>query len=339
MRFTERRFSPNRALFLLTAILGPLALAYIVWSPGTRIQDGRHDLNDNAIWLQHGWLGDDAWFERYDKDTSRFRDELKVKALAQTMKNHGIMTVFPHLCPCAPSGRIAEVDHTQTERFLDHFEDFKVIPWIGGVYGQQAVPERPQWRNAFVQSAVALLERHPRLAGVQINIEPMPSGNDSFLYLLEELKAAMPDGKILSVAAYPPPTRWHPFPDVHWEEAYYREVAKRSDQMAPMMYDTSLKKQKLYHQLMASWTEDVLEWAEGTPTLLGLPAYEDAGVGYHDPKVENLQNALRGIHAGLLRYDTLPTHYQGTAIYCEWEMTDEKWRVYKSEFESLDAAR
>jgi hypothetical protein len=180
---------------------------------------------------------------------------------------------------------------------------------------------------------IDLLQSHPRLAGVQINIEPMPTGNGDFLILLDELRQAMPAGKIISVAAYPPPTRWHPFPDVHWDENYFRQVARRADQLAPMMYDTAIKWPKVYQHLMSSWTSDVLDWAGDSAVLLGIPVYDDAGVGYHFPKVENLQNALSGIHAGLSKYKSLPKNYAGVAIYCEWEMDQQEWNYFKKNFE------
>jgi hypothetical protein len=216
------------------------------------------------------------------------------------------------------------------ERLLDGLPGVRVIPWIGGVFEASAHPARPAWRRGFVDSAVKLLTDHPRLAGVQVNIEPMPSGHTGFLALLDELRAALPKGKLLSVAAYPPPTRWQPSLEVHWEEPYFRAVAARADQLAVMMYDTSIRFQKPYRALMRDWTREVLAWSGGTNVLLGVPAYEDADSGYHHPHVENLHNALLGIHAGL--HANRPANYQGVAIYCEWEMTAEKWRTWRERF-------
>lgn len=334
---TWRHFNrpPLRTLLLFFAVFGAMGLAYMAWSPGKCIRDGRHDLRTNGIWIQHGWLGDDLWFERNHKDKTLFRNDQKIQDLANLLVSHGVKFVFPHVCPCNPGGNIAPVDPVQTERFLDNFGDFQVIPWIGGVLGAQCSPESPQWRTNFVSSVVDLFKAHPRLAGVQLNIEPMPTDNANFLILLDELRKAMPADKIISVAAYPPPTRLHPFPDVHWEEHYFRQVAQRTDQMAPMMYDTGIKLSKLYRHLMCHWTSDVLNWAGNTQVLLGIPAYNDAGMEYHSPDVENLQNALSGIHAGLSRYEVLPQSYAGVAIYCEWEMAPDKWSCFKKEFERV----
>jgi hypothetical protein len=106
--------------------------------------------------------------------------------------------------------------------------------------------------------------------------------------------------------------------------------------MAVMMYDTALRQDKLYQNLMASWTRQELGWtgdlSRPPAILLGLPVYDDEGVGYHYPEVENLRNSLRGVHAGLSVYRSLPDHYQGVAIYSEWEMEDTEWRFLRKHF-------
>jgi hypothetical protein len=318
---------------LLVAASGGVSLAYLCWSPGERIRDGRHDLRSNGIWIQHGWLGHDSWFVQNRRDKAKFRSDEKIQELADLLSRHGVEYVFPHLCPCDPGGSIASVDPRQAERFLEYFEDFKVIPWVGGLLGVHCFLESGRWRAEFVSSVGDLLRAYSRLAGIQVNIEPLPNGNPDFLLLLEELRNAMPDGSILSVAAYPPPTQWHPFPRIHWEEDYFRRVAERVDLLAPMMYDTALRLPKLYQFLISTWTSEVLDWSGDTQVLLGIPAYDDAGVGYHFPEVENLENALLGIHAGLSSCEPLPENYRGVAIYCEWEMDLQEWSYLKKEFE------
>lgn len=323
----------KRWFIAITAAIGIMGAVYVSWSPGLDVRDGRHDRATNGLWLQHGWLGDDAWFTRNQRDVSRFRSDERIAALAAQLRGHHITDVFPHLRPCESTGQIARVDAQQVERFLDGMrEGVRVIPWVGGVFEGGAWPDSPAWRKRFIESIVALLAEHPRLAGVQVNIEPMPSGHAGFLVLLEELRAVMPKGKVLSVAAYPPPTRWHPVLEVHWERAYFQAVSSRVDQMAVMMYDTAIRWEKPYRQLMKEWTREVIEWAGDTPVLLGLPAYDDAGTDYHHPHVENLSNGLLGIHAGLASFESLPRNYQGAAIYSEWEMSDDEWRMWRERF-------
>lgn len=307
-------------------------VALSVWQPGLDIRDGRHDLGNNGIWLGHGWLGGDAWFAENGKtnELSKFRDPKNIQALAELLKRHHIKDVFPHLCPSDPYGNLPKVDDAQVERFLAAFSDFRVMPWVGAPAGPSARPADARWRTSFVRSITNLIAAHPAFAGVQINIEPLNSGDKDFLVLLEQIHAALPKGKLLSVAAYPPPTHWQPTLEVHWEENYFRDVAKRCDQVAVMMYDTGLQVPKLYEHLMAQWTSETLLWSEGKPVLLGVPTYGDAEA-YHVAKVENLETALMGIHKSL-GVSELPKSYQGVAIYSEWEMDSDEWKYFEEHF-------
>ena len=328
LRFLLR--PPWRTVVPGVVLLAGFFLAYGLWKPGLVVTDGRHNRGENGLWLQHGWLGDDRWFRENARDTTKFRTAARLGELRTILTMNGIRYVYPHLCPAVPDGRLPAVDPAQTERLLDALgPEVRVLPWIGAA-GVNLRWER--WRQNFCASAAELLRKHPRLAGVHVNLEPMRSGDREYLQLLRELRQALPPGKILSTAAYPPPTRWHPYLDVHWQEAYYREVTPLADQVVVMMYDTALKQPKLYQKLMADWTAEVLAWAGSTPVLLGVPAYDDAGVGYHEPGVENLENALAGIHAGLARVPAPPANYRGIAIYSEWEMDAKEWELWRRQF-------
>jgi hypothetical protein len=273
------RRPPWRTVVPLLTLPALLLAGYALWSPGVEVTDGRHDRGHNGLWLQHGWLGDDSWFERNHKKDRipQFRDSARIAELAQ--------------------------------RLREGMEGVRVMPWVGGVLNDHCFPKIPGWRAAFIQSIQELLQAHPRLSGIHLNIEPWPSGDPDLLTLLDELRAALPPGKVLSVAAYPPPTRWHPYAEVHWEQAYFREVARRSDQLAVMMYDTALRGRKLYTWLMSEWTREILDWSGSTPVLLGLPAY----------------------HARL-NANGLAPNYQGVALYSDWELDESEWRHFREHF-------
>jgi hypothetical protein len=324
---------PWRTVVPGTALLVAFWLGSFMWTPGLDIRDGRHDRERNALWLSHGWLGGDEWFVRNGKtnEYARYREPKSISELADKLRRHHITDVFPHLCPAEPDGRLSQVDDVQTERFLDGLAGFRVLPWIGGPNGANVRLQNAKWRSTFTNQVHSLLVTHPRLSGIHLNVEPLPSGDTNFLAFLEEVRVALPQGKLLSIAAYPPPTRWHPYKDVHWDEGYFREVARRCDQLAVMMYDAGQRIPKTYQQLMADWTKEVLAWSDGKFVLLGVPTYTDAGVEYHNPAVENLTNALLGVHRGLSR-QTLPTNYQGVAVYCDWETSDGEWAYFQSHF-------
>jgi hypothetical protein len=307
--------------------------SYLIWQPGRTIRDGRHDLGHNGLWLAHGWMGANEWFIKHGKTNQfeQYRSTNGIHRLAERVRKHRITEVFPHLCPAEMDGNLPAVDDEQTERFLDAMEGVRVLPWIGGPNNGSVFAKDDRWRAKFTSSIRHLLTRHPRLAGVHLNVEPMPSGSKDFLKLLEDIRQNLPEGKLLSVAAYPPPTRWQPVEDVHWNESYFREVAKRCDQIVVMMYDTAIRLPKFYQRLMADWTVEVLAWSEGKEILLGLPAYSDVDVDYHHPRVENLQNALRGVHRGLSR-KPLPSHYRGVALYADWEIDESEWQLLREQF-------
>ena len=317
--------SAFRIVAALAVILGIPAIAYLLWQPGSN--EPLPEYANNAIWLGHGWMGDDGWFERNNRNKDNFRRVEKISALFKKLSDNKISTVYPHLCPAELNGKIASYDSVQVELFLDIAAQYniKVIPWIGGVFEESARPANEKWRQNFVASVDELFKKHPRLAGVQVNIEPMPSGNTDFLILLDDLKI-ITHGRILSVAAYPPPTVWHRFPSVHWDLTYLSEVGKRTDQMAVMMYDTAIPYRKFYINLYKLWISDLIYALSPTFTeiLLGVPAYEDAGVGYHYPEAENLNAALSAISASPFKKNV-----SGVAIYCEWEMDENKWQLWR----------
>ena len=317
--------SALRIVSALTIILGIPVFCYWVWQPGSN--DPLPEYSNNAIWLGHGWLGNDSWFSRNNRNKEDFRSVEKISALFKKLSDNKISTVYPHLCPAQMNGKIALYDSGQVERFLDIAEQYniKVIPWIGGVYEESARPANEKWRKNFVASVDELLQKHPRLAGVQINIEPWPSDNVGFLMLLDAIRPVT-KGKILSVAAYPPPTRWHQFPDVHWQLVYIKRLTNHCDQLAVMMYDTAIPLEKFYIKLMTDWTKQ-LTTATSSSTcelLLGIPAYDDVGADYHHPQVENILSALQGISASDRKNEV-----NGIAIYCEWEMDEDKWQIWR----------
>jgi hypothetical protein len=327
------RASACRVFIAIMVIIMVAAVGYYLWKPGIDFTDGRHDRGHNAIWLGHGWMGGDDWFaDNAKKDKiGHFRSVQSISELADNLKRHHITDVFPHLCPAEPTGNLPSVDDEQIERFLDNFRGFRVIPWVGGPNGSSAVISNKRWRANFTAAVLKLMREHPRLGGIHLNIEPLPSGDPDYLLLLDEIKKTLPRDKVLSIAAYPPPTRWHPIPELHWDETYFRAVAKRVDQISVMMYDAAQSFSKPYQKLVAAWSVLVLEWSEGKPVLLGVPAYDDAGVGYHNPQVENLTNALLGVHRGLEVVGNV-TNFQGIAIYSEWEISENEWHHLREHF-------
>ena len=71
-------------------------------------------------------------------------------------------------------------------------------------------------------------------------------------------------------------------------ELYIKRLTNHCDQLAVMMYDTAIPLEKFYIKLMTDWTNQLTTATRSSTCelLLGIPAYEDSGVGYHHPQVE-----------------------------------------------------
>ena len=77
---------------------------------------------------------------------------------------------------------------------------------------------------------------------------------------------------------------------------------------------------------VTDWTKQLANatFRRNCDLILGIPAYEDAGVGYHYASAENISSALRGISAA-----DRNKSISGIALYCEWEMNEAKWRAWR----------
>ncbi len=319
------------AIFRLVLIIFIPCFCYLAWTPGVESTKGQFDKNQNALWVSHGWFGDAKWLQEADRSSEEF-NSYSLDKLVKRCHENGIAYVYPHCCPANSRGKIPNWDDEKIDLFLTKMGDAKVLPWVGGVFEEGCFPNSAEWRKAFLASVSDLLEKHPRLDGIHLNIEPLPSGHAGYLLLLEELKAKLGSQKMLSVAAYPPPTAWHPHSDLHWDQSYYKEISARADQIVPMLYDTALQLDKVYIHLVQQWTKETVEWSGSKQVILGLPAYEDEGVGYHQPHVENLTNALRGANAGIMQLKEKKDHCSGIALYADWTISDEEWLSFRKQF-------
>jgi hypothetical protein len=310
-----------RGLLVLVAVL---IVGYLFWNPGSSVTDGRHDLERNGIWLGHGWLGDDVWFSENARDSKNFRSQAAILKLKQELDLHGIRDVFPHLTPTTLDGKIPEVDAVQTKLFLEQLPNKRVMPWLGGVIGKTVFLNSSNWRKNFVSSVKRLLEQYPKFPGVHLDFEPLPNQDTGFLELLTELRVAIGERTLISVAT--------PIPRIGfwgWDQNMFQKISSVADQIVPMLYDTTIVFQKPYVALMQIWTREILEWSNGKEVLLGVPAWDEPTRSHH-PNIENLSNSLRGIHAALEA--EIPKNYAGIALYAHFTLNDARWKTLETEF-------
>jgi hypothetical protein len=287
----------------------------------------------NALWLRRRWLHE-------------ARSATEVAALIQHLHAHEITAIYPFIGPMRPGGRfgwrdgdvLREYDADTARKFFarahaaasaDGSElPLKILPWTGGVLGKDVHLDDAGWRAAFVVQAKALVDLGAD--GLQLNIEPMPAFTDGYLALLGELRASLGPAAIIGVAAYPPPTPLHPYPDVHWSLDFLKAVCEAADDVAVMAYDTALPTTEAYTALVREWTTEIgselpsAEDAGGCTWRMGVPDYDD-DAPWHRPEAETLRAALDGIPQN---GDGLPLDARspdGIAVYASWTTEPVEW--------------
>lgn len=336
MRFLPSRRAEWIRISAMLAVPALAAGAFLLWQPGERVTDGRHDRGNNGVFLGDGWLtaGEDLLRKPETVPLyQQFHDTHAIEGHLSDLRSRNMLWLFPHLGPCTADGDLPPYANTvtQTFGFISGARGQHVLPWVGGTKGEGVRWQDPKWRQTFCAACAKLVERNNLLEGVLVHVEPWPDGDADGLKLLEELRAALPKDKKLAVAACPPPTVFQRSRDTQWGEPYFRQVAQRCDLMVPMLYGTGLPSRKLYVNLTRQWTKECLAWAAPTPVLLAVPAYDQEQPG-HRPQVESLQNALRGVHAGL-GDGPPPANYQGLALFADFSATPAHWQTWKDEFQ------
>jgi len=290
-----------------------------------------YDRRDNALWLSRHWLHEPS-------------SDDEIGELARRLAEHGITVVYPFLGPMDSHGypgwrNNGAIQHYQPEvaasfraRFHAAAPAVKVLPWTGGIYGEDVVLGDEARISGFL-THVRWLVGDGGFDGIHLNVEPLPDDDPAFLELLRRVKAAMPRDRLLSVAAYPPTTPLHPYKRVHWSADYLDRVCGVADDLAVMTYDTALRWPRIYERLMAQWTREmaavVSRQSSGCVVRLGVPTYEER-VPWHDPSTETVTSALDGIRAGLSSKGGAPERVRGVAIYADWTTDPQDWAAFES---------
>lgn len=171
--------------------------------------------------------------------------------------------------------------------------------------------------------------------GIHFDIEPVGDSDLDFINLLKETRETLPQGKIISVALaeFIPNSLIWLLTDFHGFENYntqvnYSNVAKYSDQIVVMAYDTGIKHGWLYRWLVREQTTWLSALLDGKELFVAIPAYDQQKEDF-DPAVENVENGVRGIIAGLNNMRSDEENFAGVAIYPYWEIDANEWKIYE----------
>lgn len=282
----------------------------------------------NGVWLK------DAWYfgERTD---------LRIRELARDLEKRQIRDAFFHVRYIGKSGNL-RYRHPAQARHLNAVlrqgsPNVRRIAWvyIGNTRGAGSVTDLtdPDYRRRVVSEARFLVVECG-FDGVQWDYEICPDNDGGLLSLLDETRAALPPGAVVSVAT----PLWSP--DVPralgygWSETYFAQVAKRADQICVMGYDSGLYLPRAYVALMEEQVVRVCRAATGTRcrVLIGVPTYSAGGLSHH-ARTENLAVAVRGVRAGVARLSAREREtFAGIAPFAEYTTDANEWETYRRDW-------
>jgi hypothetical protein len=319
---------------VLAVVCVLLVVRGCVLRPAVSRPGAYYNVGANAAWLGIEWVNE-------------ARDERTVEALAEELRRHQITDVYAYVSYLRQSGRFGETfGHAAsfTRALNAAAPEVRVQAWLGipllpdrGLVASEvghADLSDPATRATIVAFA-ARVARDGGFDGVHLDPEPAADGDPHLLTLLEEVRMAVGREAVLSIAT----PRIRPFlaeaalPPVGplaWSAGYYREVARRVDQIALMTYDSALPHPRLYRQWGRFQVIALSRALEGTEVevLIGVPtSREDTFT--HRPWAESMESGLLGAIDGLNDVASRPKVVTGVAVYPYWETSEADWGVYR----------
>ncbi|WP_232248525.1 glycoside hydrolase family 18 protein [Streptacidiphilus rugosus] len=288
----------------------------------------------DAVWLGHAWV---------DGRKSEADAVALLARLGGAGTGHGVRDIYVHVGPTGDDGSLDASLHPRAAWAIATFHRLapgvRVQAWLGDVVASEGPHgldlARPATRAHLAAAASSLLDLG--FDGINLDLEPVHSGDAGYLAVLDRLHALTgARGRVLSTAVPQtdplPPLRalagaltGHP---KWWSQDYLAQVARRVDQVDVMAYDSGMPTTALFSGYIAQQTELALAAAPpSVDVLVGLPAYHENNLGHH-ASAETVPAALRGIRLALA---AVPLHGRsfGAALYVDYAATDADWSAYR----------
>lgn len=311
--------SHYRWLIRVGALAGLIAIVAWAWVP-EKISNPNCRYENNAAWISVDWI-------------STPMSSVNIQWLAESASNRKLRYLFAYASYLKADGTFNPTYDHATE-FVTEFRRFnpdtKLLAWIGlplknsnfgGIAGWVDLDNK-QTRIQIAEFVADLIEE-AQFDGVHLDAETVLNHNQSYLLLLEEVKAALGPQRLLSVAG----SHWLPealnsLPLVNrtrWTDSYYQAVAERADQIAPMTYDSFSSTGAFYRLWMREQARGISQsLADSNVELLMGVSVARENTTSHRPEVETLRNGLAGICAV-----SNNNVVNGVAIYADWDFSAE----------------
>lgn len=324
------RIPINRAgLYLIGSAAFIIAVVFVLG----RIRNNPEQATPNAIWIGTEW-------------THAERSQDEVNRLAARLRDHQIGTVYAWVSWLQMDNTWRSVD--QFDRVRMFVQQFKtaypsavLMGWIGVPAEASQIPYRlndPTVQTQIVDFSERIINDFG-FDGVFVNIEPVWDEDEHFLSILRQIRARLGVDTRIAVAA---PPDWTPIgvnipippniiPGTIWSTEFKQSTALLVDEIAVMAYNSGFSAAEDYSAWVAYQVQAFASAVAGlgvlTHIVVGIPTYDAEPPG-HDPLVENIQSAARGIRAGMETLGEDAVYVRGTALYAEWTTDEVEWLDY-----------
>jgi hypothetical protein len=192
--------------------------------------------------------------------------------------------------------------------------------------------------------STALLYWRLGFDGVQLDLEPVASGDESLINLLVMLRNRRSTGQFVSLAGYSlrldggAERKLTPSPKgtnrlLTWDREYYRRLFALTDQVMVMNYDTALRTTADFQEFTTWQVRELSALAPSAVDLqIGLPSDVHGRTGLFDRKAENLVAGLAAVGRAL-NGRRCPKNF-GITIFTVDGMTQAMWQELKAGFAS-----
>ncbi len=315
------KISKYGIVFIALVLIWALTFGFSANKPGSFYNTG-----DNAVWLEHAWVGE-------------YKSEAEIRNLVADLIEYDFSTAFVHVGPLKSDGTIDPETYEYSIHFVDTFKkfdkDIELQAWMGQIRHRIDLDD-PEVRHNVVKKSI-IMSQMVGFDGIHFDIEPAHDYDSGFIDLLKETRAGLPEDKVISVALakfIPRSAIWF-FGNIYEFRNYstqvnYGNVQKYADQIAVMVYDTSIKRDWLYEWLVKEQTIWITSFLDDAKVFIGIPTYD-----YGDPRpwfdheVENVRTGLRGVVKGLNNLRSDLDSFAGVAVYPYWEFDEENRAAYR----------
>lgn len=292
-----------------------------VLAPGSKQKTAS---SHNRTWLEFRWVS-----EPINPDG--------IAGLAERLSKNRIDRVYVEGAAWLADGSLLYGDYGKefAQALRQAYPDVQILLWLRITGDQIIEADRRERAVELARTSV----RDWGFDGVQLNSFAVVTGSDSYVALLRDLRAAIGDEALLSATV--PPDRIPADPDVPvgttvapeltWEVGYKQRVGLLNlDEVVVMAHASGLTNPVEYEAWVAyqveSYVEAFSDLERPPEIIIALPTYDAAPE--HDPAVEDVRSAARGVKTGIQRAGKGAGLVKGVGLY-EYKTTDSlEWQLF-----------